>query len=564
MYTHEPRRFDPEEVNLLSELADDLAYGIMSMRTREERKKAEAALVESERRMSDIIDFLPDATFVTDLEGRIIAWNKATEEMTGVPAEQMMGKGNYEYSLPFYGVRRPILIDFVFVPHEEIRKEYHFLEKKGALLMSEADVPIPGRETRVLWGTAGPLFDGKGNVVGAIESLRDITDHKKLQAQFYQAQKMEAIGTLAGGIAHDFNNILTGIMGYTELLLMTYKTDGKLQNYLGQIHQAGERARSLVQQILTISRRVEQKIQPMEVAPVVREVLKLLRSSLPTTIEIRQDIAISSGKGIVVADPTQIHQVLMNLCTNAAHAMRTKGGVLSVSLSEVEVDTMTIFSRDKSLQAGPYVKLTVSDTGHGMDAAVRDRIFEPYFTTKEIGEGTGLGLAVVLGISKNYGGAVTVYSEPSKGTTFDVLLPATKQDVEQRIESAEALHGGNERILFIDDEEIVVNLGKTILESLGYAVTAKTNSLEALEVFRACPDAYDLVITDMTMPGMTGIDIATALMVIRTDIPIILCTGYSDLINADQAKEEGMRDFIMKPFVISKLAQSIRKVLEKK
>ncbi|MDQ5987612.1 MAG: Sensor histidine kinase RcsC [Syntrophus sp. SKADARSKE-3] len=689
MYTHETRSFDPEEVNLLSELANDLAYGIMSMQTREERKKAEAALVESERRMSNIIDFLPDATFAIDFEGRIIAWNKATEEMTGVPAEQMMGKGNYEYSLPFYGVRRPILIDFVFGQHEEIQKEYHCIEKKGDLLMSEVDFHIAGRGSRVLWGTAGPLCDTKGNVVGAIESLRDITerkqmerklrtseiryrtifentgtsmiiveedmivslcnveferitgyskdeiqgkmkwtdfieaenrdiakdyyklrsatihaapksfettiqdkegnirhvfvtgtiiipetkqtiasiiditDRKKLQAQVYQAQKMEAIGTLAGGIAHDFNNILTGIMGFTELLLTTYKTDDTLQNYLGRVYQAGERARSLVKQILTISRRVEQKTQPMQIAPIIKEVLNLMRSSLPTTIEIRQDIAISQGKGIVVADPTQIHQVLMNLCTNAAYAMRTKGGVLSVSLSEVEVDAMMIISREWNLQAGPYVKLTVRDTGHGMNAEVRDRIFEPYFTTKEVGEGTGLGLAVVHGISKNYGGAITVSSEPGKGTTFELLLPATKQDVEQRIESAEALPGGNECILYIDDEEIVVDLGKKILESLGYTVTAKTNSLEALEAFRAQPDAYDLVITDMTMPHMTGIDLAKALTDTRTDIPIILCTGYVDLISAEQTKEEGIHDFIMKPFVIAKLAKSIRKVLDR-
>jgi PAS domain S-box-containing protein len=653
-----------------------------------ERKRTEEALRESERRMSDIINFLPDATFAIDLEGRVIAWNHAIEEMTGTQADRVMGKGNHEYAVPFYGVRRPVLIDLIFGPHEETKEEYHFVEKKGNILLAEADIPIKGRENRVLWVIAGPLYDSMGNVVGAIESLRDITerrhveqelraseiryrtifentgtamiiaeedmvislcnaeierlcgyprdeiegkmkwtdfviadkleemkefqrlrridiatasksyetaiqdkegnirhvfvtvtmipetkqsvasiiditDRKQLQAQVYEAQKMEAIGTLAGGIAHDFNNILAGIMGYTELLLTKYKNDDQLRNYLERVYQAGERARSLVKQILTISRRVEQELQPMQVGPIIGEVLKLLRSSLPTTIEIRQDILISPEESIVVADPTQIHQVMMNICTNAAHAMRAKGGVLSVNLSKVDVNA-AMASRIQDLHTGPHVKLTVSDTGHGMDAAVMERIFEPYFTTKGIGEGTGLGLAVVQGIVKSYGGAITVYSEPGKGTTFDILLPTTKQDIAQRIKSAEAPPTGNERILLIDDEEMMVDLGQRMLESLGYTVTTKTNSLEALEVFRTQPDAYDLVITDMTMPGMTGIDLAKALMAIRTNIPIILCTGYSDLINAEQAKEAGIRDFIMKPFMIARLAKGIRQVLETK
>jgi CheY-like chemotaxis protein/two-component sensor histidine kinase len=315
-----------------------------------------------------------------------------------------------------------------------------------------------------------------------------------------------------------------------------------------------------VKQILTFSRQSEQERKPMHITPAINEGLKLLRSSLPSTIEIQQNIAVAPEGEVVLADPTQLHQVLMNLCTNAAHAMRDKGGVLSVKLSVMEADAQLV-SQHSSLTEGHYVCLTVNDTGHGMDAAVMERIFDPYFTTKKIGEGTGMGLAVVQGIVKSYGGAISVSSEPGKGTTFHVFLPRIEQEVPAVVEALAEPATGSERILFIDDEETLVDLGKEILESLGYHVSFTTSSSEALETFRAQPDAFDLIITDMTMPGLTGKELAKELLALRPDIPIILCTGFSEIIDENQAKGIGIREFVMKPYAVINLAHVIRKVL---
>jgi len=391
---------------------------------------------------------------------------------------------------------------------------------------------------------------------------RNITERKKLETRVRQAQKREAIGTLAGGIAHDFNNILGAIMGYTDLALTNHTMDDHLRRYIERVHQAGERARDLVKQILTFSRQTEQERKPVQVAPIMKEVLKLLRSSLPTTIEIHQDLSTPPGGNVVLADPTQIHQVLMNLCTNAAHAMRAKGGILTVIMSEVEVDANLIV-QCPDLKPGSYVKLSVSDTGHGMDSAVMERIFEPYFTTKAPGEGTGLGLAVVQGIVKGYGGSISVFSEPGCGTTFHVFLPRIKEKRAPETEAIEGLPTGRERILFVDDEEALVNLGKDMLEFLGYTVTAKMDSLEALEIFRAEPKAFDLVITDMTMPKLTGMELSRECMAIRPDIPCIICTGFSEM-NENLIKDTGICEVVLKPFITSKIAKTIRKVLEKK
>ena len=286
-----------------------------------------------------------------------------------------------------------------------------------------------------------------------------------------------------------------------------------------------------------------------------------MRSSLPTTIEICQEIEITSENDVVLADPTQIHQVLMNLCTNAAHAMGASGGVLSVHLSEVDASAV---SGHPGLRAGPYLMLTVTDTGHGMDAAVMERIFDPYFTTKGVGEGTGLGLSVVQGIVKDHGGVITVYSEPARGTTFHVCLPTVEENAAPEVVTQEVPPRGNERILFVDDEKSIVGFGKDMLEGLGYKVTAKTSSLEALETFRAECGAFDLVITDMTMPDLTGAALAQRLWAIRKDIPIILCSGFSQLIDGSQAKKLGIREYVTKPYTLTTLAKAVRKALEQK
>ncbi|MEW6264152.1 MAG: PAS domain S-box protein [Thermodesulfobacteriota bacterium] len=408
---------------------------------------------------------------------------------------------------------------------------------------------------------ASPVRNKSGEIINFVGIHRDITHEVKLENSLRQAQKMEAIGRLAGGIAHDFNNILLAITGYTELALRKASEGSPISRELEQVLLAGHRAADLVKQILAFSRQADQIRKPTPLAPIVWDALKLLRSTLPSTIEIRQDSTIPPGRGIVLADPIQIHQVLMNLCGNAAQAMRATGGVLSVSLSEVEADA-SLIHRYPDLRSGRYARLTVSDTGHGMDAAVMERIFEPYFTTKEPGEGTGLGLAVVLGIVKSHGGAIVVYSEPGKGTTFHVFLPETEDRIAPETVPEEALPTGSERLLFVDDETALVHLGKEMLESLGYDVVARTSSLEALETFRLQAGAFNLVITDMTMPGLTGMELAKELMALRPDIPIILCTGFSELINGKAAKEAGIREFIMKPYSATKLAQNIRKVLD--
>ena len=522
-----------------------------------ERKEAEEALRESKQQLSYIIDFLPDATFVVDRTGKVIAWNRAIEEMTGIKAADMLGKDDFEYSLPFYGIRRPLLIDLVSMSGQEIEKNYHSVRKERDIILAEADILLKG-ETRSLWNIARPLYDSEGHVAGAIESIRDITDQKKLQIQLRQAQKMEAIGTLAGGIAHDFNNILSSVIGYTEMALEEADAGGRLRSYLDQIHRAGERAKDLVQQILAFSRKQEQARKPVLVGPIIQEGIKMLRSSLPSTVQITRRIA--QAPFMILSEPAAIHQILMNLCTNAAHAMREKGGILDIQLTQVKVD----LDREMypfNLAAGNYVKLTVSDTGHGIDASVMERVFDPFFTTKGPGEGTGLGLSVVYGIVRDHGGAIDIASEVGKGTTFSVYFPLEEMEMPLQEHAPERIPGGSERILFVDDEAALVELGDIMLTSLGYHVTSRTSSIEALELFRARPHDFDLVITDMTMPNMRGNDLARKLLKIRPDIPIIVCTGFSEMITEEKAKALGIRRLVMKPIFTKDIARVIREVL---
>jgi len=394
-----------------------------------------------------------------------------------------------------------------------------------------------------------------------LEDERHSRESKRLETQLRQSQKMEAIGTLAGGIAHDFNNILGVIMGYAEMLQnFQLQADSPLKRNVQQIIKASHRAKGLVQQILTFSRQHEQEQKPLNVAYIAKEVVKFLRPSLPSTIEIRQDI--DKNAGAVLADATQIHQVILNLCTNAYHAMRETGGVLELSLAAVDLRADD-FPSSGELKPGPYVRLTVRDTGRGMLPEVAERIFEPYFTTKEKGEGTGLGLAVVHGIVKSHGGIVRVESAPGEGACFQVDLPRAKKEEEKSVLAlVEDVPKGQGRVLFVDDEPELARLGKLMLEHLGYQVTTAVNGSEALELFRADPEEFHLAITDMTMPGLTGEKLARELMGIRADLPVILCTGYSELISEEKAVELGIRGFLMKPLVIQDLAGAVRKALD--
>lgn len=386
----------------------------------------------------------------------------------------------------------------------------------------------------------------------------DISETHRLEGQLRQAQKMEAIGTLAGGIAHDFNNILTSIIGYTELASSDLDNKQELLEDLQEVRKAGNRARDLVSQILAFSRQHEQEKNPIKVKLIAKEALKLIRASLPTTIDIRNNIL---SDALVMADATQIHQVLMNLFANAGHAMQSEGGVLEVGLTDVSLDA-GFTAGHPDITPGPFLKLTVRDTGSGIAPDIVDRIFEPFFTTKEKGEGTGLGLSVVHGIIKSLGGAVTVYSELEKGTEFNVYLPVIERRVKEEEGSEPPLPTGTERILFIDDEQPIRSMSKKLIESLGYRVEVRSNGTEALELFKDDPERFDLVITDMTMPGMTGDKLAEQLMSVRADIPIILCTGFSAGIDEKKSHAMGIRAFALKPMIKSDIAGIIRKVLD--
>ena len=437
------------------------------------------------------------------------------------------------------------------------------------------DVPLTtqgrdGQPVRVVI-SGRPMRQSDGVVVGYRGVVRDVTERMQVEAlrreikeaeETRQAHKMEAIGVLAGGIAHDFNNMLAVILGYAQLTQARLPENSQEWQNVKHIYTAGERAKHIVEQILTFSRKSDPERRPVYLHEVVGEALKLLRASLPSTIDMHQDIS-GDLQDIVLADQTQLHQVLMNLCANAEHAMRHDGGVLEVRIDIVDVDATLLATESYTeLRPGSYVRLSIRDTGHGMTADVMDRIFEPYFTTKAIGEGTGMGLAVARGIVASHGGAIVVESQPGVGATFVIYLPKIDVEIDRLPVGDDALPLGNrETILFVDDEEVLTLLAQEMLQHLGYHVEAKTSSLEALAVFRAEPERFDLVITDQTMPLMTGEALAKELRAIRPDLPIILCTGYSHSIDASQAAAQGLDAFCMKPLEMHDLATVMRRVL---
>ena len=502
-----------------------------------ERKRAEEALRESEKKYRSMMEAMDNATYICSSDFRIEYMNPAMinrigRDATGEPCHRVM-----------HGL------------DEKCPWCIHKKVMSGEYAKTEIVSPLDDKTYHI---SDSPMFHTDGSV-SKLTVLHDLTEMKKLETQLQQAQKMEAIGTLAGGIAHDFNNILMAILGHCDLAETRLAEDSEAIGNLNQVKKAGNRARRLIQQILAFSRMGEQERIALSLTPLIKEALKFLRSTLPTSIEIRDYI--EADPGIIEADATQIHQVIMNLSTNAGHAMREEGGTLHVKLIRVEVDRQTALQYH-ALHAGPHVRLTVTDTGCGMDSETLEHIFDPYFTTKEVGEGTGLGLSVVHGIVKTHGGAITVESEPRKGTTFHVYFPVIEKEEKIQEEDEGLLPTGNERILFVDDEEVIVDIGEKTLGQLGYGVVTKTSSVEALELFRADPGRFDLVITDMTMPKMTGDQLARELMKIRPNIPIILCTGFSPKISEKQAKEIGIKAFAMKPLVRRDMANTVRKVLD--
>jgi PAS domain S-box-containing protein len=407
--------------------------------------------------------------------------------------------------------------------------------------------------------TVSPVQDKTGQVTTYVCAERDPAEIAGLDAELRQAQKMQAIGTLAGGIAHDFNNILAAMIGFTELALDDVGKDGSAVRHLEQVTKAGFRGRELVKQILTFSRQGEHEPKSVQVVPIVREVLNLMRASLPSTMELRSTI--ETDEGIILADPAQIHQLLINLVTNAGQAMRSGKGTIEVRMTDFALGEEEA-APHRDMLPGNYVRISVSDTGPGVDDLIRDRIFEPFFTTRQQqSEGAGLGLSVVYGIVKSHHGVITVDSTPGGGATFAVYFRKLRETAPAPKAKETHLSAGKRRILFVDDEEALVEIAKQMLERLGYEVVAEKDSMKALKAFQREPERFDLVITDQTMPNMTGIELAKQVMAIKKDIPIILCTGFSEVISPEAAKAMGIREFVMKPIVKSEMAATISRII---
>ena len=502
-----------------------------------ERKEAEEALRESEEKYRSMMEAMHDAAYICSPDLRVEYMNPAMIKRTGHDAT-----GGFCYKA---------------MHNRDTKCSWCVFDKvlQGEHVKYEVVSP---KDNRYFHVSNSPIFHTDGSI-SIFAVFRDVTETKAIERQLWQAQKMESIGTLAAGIAHDFNNILFPIMGFTELALNDIPENSPLQDNINEILIGTKRARDLVKQILTFSRQADKELKPLKVQLVIKEVLQLMRSSLPSTIKINQHI--SNKCGLVMADVTQIHQIAMNLMANAYQAMEDEGGKLNITLKEVELGADDL--KAPSVVPGTYVCLKVSDTGIGMDKSIFNRMFDPYFTTKEVGKSTGLGLAVVHGIVKSYEGDIRVYSEPGKGTAVYVYLPVIKSQIEaEEIDSIGPLQKGTERILLVDDEESIVRMETQMLERLGYQVTARAGSTDALEAFRALPDNFDLVITDMTMPNMTGVQLSQKLLEIRPDIPIIICTGFSNKIDNEKAKAVGIRGYVMKPVVMREMANKIREVLD--
>ena len=481
-----------------------------------------------------------------DLPGpRVVFVNPAFTKMTGYTLEEMIGQ-------------TPRILQGPKTDRAVLRRLRRNLERGEVFDGVAVNYRKDGTEFTMEWRIT-PLKDLAGTITHFVASQQDITQRLKLEEQFRQAQKMEAIGTLAGGIAHDFNNILGAIIGYTELAKLGLKDNPAVRAHLAEVLTGAKRAGVLVRQILAFSRRQSSQRKPVHLREVVAEPLKLLRATLPATIGF--DLDLDAPLPPVLADATEIHQVIMNLCTNAGHAMKDRPGRLGVKLESFQVDA-AVAAVSLGLQPGPYVRLNVSDTGSGMDVATQARIFEPFFTTKGPGEGTGLGLAVVHGIMQNHGGAVTVYSTPGQGTVFHLYFPVTKEsEPEPPAHPESAPTGRGQRILFVDDEMPLAFLGQKMLEQLNYVVEMTTQPNHALRLVQANPTAYDLIVTDLTMPGMTGTDLAQRILLLRPDLPIILVTGFTPSLTAEGIRGLGIRELLLKPLTLLELGEAVQRVL---
>jgi PAS domain S-box-containing protein len=561
-----------------------------------ERKRAEAeaqrlftAVQEEKDRLSVLINSIQDEVWFADTDRRFTLANPSALREFGLDTDNGIDIQKFAESLEVYrpdGTPRPV----------DEAPPLHALQ--GEMVRNQEEmIRTPGSgELRYREVSAAPVRDVGGSIIGSVSIVRDITkrrraeealrkahdelelrvqertaelqqaydrlkeeteEREQIETQLRQAQKMEALGTMSGGIAHDFNNILAAIIGFSELLEGHVAKGSRDAHHLDRIMEAGIRGRELVRQMLAFARKAEQEKKPLALRGIVEESTKLLRATTPATINIRVN---ALNEALILGDSTQIQQVLMNLCTNATFAMREKGGSLDIELSDHNVSPSN--GDPHGIEPGQYVKLIVRDTGIGISADIMDKIFDPFFTTKKLGEGTGLGLSVVHGIVKQHDGYITVDSEPGRGSTFSVYFPRITGGPEENAIRDDEIPTGSERILFVDDEEALVEMGEDILAELGYEVTSRMNGREALALLKADPSRFDLVITDQTMPEMTGIDLAGEILALRADMPIIMCTGFSYVVDADKARTAGIKAFAMKPLTKREIAKTIRKVID--
>ena len=512
-----------------------------------EIKASEKALHNSNKRLSSWLELSPIFTKILDRDFKLKYMSSAGIKYLKIDDISQ-----------FYGKQFPLNC-YPDSSRDKIILSLEQIKKTGRV--ANIDTSVYDMDGNEWWfdSTFVPVNDDNGQLEYIMVVSFNITEKIEMESRLRQAQKMEAIGTMAGGIAHDFNNILSAILGYSELAIDEIPDYNPAKYQIEEVVKAGNRAKDLVKHILTFCRNEVQERVPLEVNSILKEALEFLRVTIPTTIEVKENLDGNSGN--ILADATQIHQVIINLCTNSAQAMEENGGVLEVSSSCLELSKNDL-KNEPGMEDGVYVRLQFKDSGQGIDPENIDRIFDPYFTTKEVGKGSGMGLAVVIGIVKNHNGMITVQSKPGAGTTFNVYFPSVNLEVEKQAVENKPLPVGGEDILFVDDDPSISNLAQKLLQKLGYRVQAMTSSAETLEHFKTDPTAYDLVITDQIMPGMTGAQLSKELLSIRPDLPIILCTGYSSSIDADEAKSIGIRTFLMKPVENRALSRTIRQILD--
>lgn len=508
-----------------------------------DRRRMEQQLQKSKDEWERTFDSISDAITILDKNLKVIRANWATARLDNSEPRKIIGRSCHEI---FYGKDTACQI----CPALETLNDHKV--HSNELTNDHLD--------KIFLVTTSPILDNTGGLKGIVHVAKDITEQKHMEARIRQSQKMDAIGTLAGGVAHDFNNILAAILGFSGLIKAEVPPDSSVAANIDKVLTAGWRAKEMVKQILSFSRKTEHQRAIVQIHLIVKEALKFLRGSIPTTIEIKQDI--DGNCGWTLADPTQIYQLIINLCTNGFHAMEDKGGTLTVAMHQIVISAKKT-PPIKKMPPGPYIMLTVSDTGHGMDKKIQERIFDPYFTTKDKGKGTGLGLAIVQGIVQNHEGFIMLTSSPGQGSTFDIYLPAesSSEPPPQATTLINKYLQGHGRIMFVDDEEQLTEMSKKILSRYGYTITTFTSSKIALEAFRNAPTDFDMIITDMTMPELTGADLVRQILEIRPEIPCIMCTGYSESIDEQKAKEIGIKAFFLKPIDDIALAKTMKELL---